>query len=59
MPAVSRAQRKLFAVAEHHPEQVSSKNKGVLGMSKEKLSHFSSTSEKGLPYKKNLLKKHK
>lgn len=49
MPATSRAQRQLFAIAEHHPEQVSAKNAGVLKMSHQQLHDFAATSEKGLP----------
>ena len=46
MPAVSSGQRALMALAEHHPEKVSKKNKGVLKMSKKQLHDFAST--KGL-----------
>ncbi len=49
MPAVSEKQRELFAIAEHHPGEVSKKNKGVLKMSHQQLHDFAST--KGL--KKN------
>ena len=49
MPAVSKAQRRLLAIAEHHPEKVSDKNKGVLKMSKNQLHDYASTSEKNLP----------
>ena len=49
MPAKSVKQRRLMGLAEHHPEKVFKKNRGVLGMSKEDLSDFASTKEKGLP----------
>jgi hypothetical protein len=49
MPAVSKAQRKLFAIAEHHPEQVRPENRDVLKMNVSELARFASTSEKGLP----------
>jgi hypothetical protein len=49
MPAVSEAQRRLMAIAEHHPEEVKSKNKGVLSMSHKQLHDFAATSEKHLP----------
>lgn len=49
MPAKSEAQRKLMAIAEHHPEKVNPENRGVLEMSKKDLHDFASTSEKGLP----------
>ena len=52
MPAISKAQRKLAAMAKHAPEKVSKKNKGVLDMTGKQLSDFASTSEKGLPKKK-------
>jgi hypothetical protein len=46
MPAVSEKQRKLMAIAEHHPEKLHAKNKGVLKMSKSQLRDFSTTAEK-------------
>lgn len=49
MPAKSEAQRRLMAIAEHHPEKVFARNRGVLGMSKSKLHEFARTKEKGLP----------
>jgi hypothetical protein len=41
-----------MAIAEHHPSEVSAKNRGVLSMSRQQLHDFASTTEKGLPYKK-------
>ena len=52
MPAKSKAQRRLMAMAEHHPEQLQGENRGVLEMGKEKLHDFSTTKEKGLPKRK-------
>lgn len=49
MPASSVAQRKLMGLAEHHPEEVSAANRGVLGMSHSQLHDFAATSDKGLP----------
>lgn len=49
MPAVSKNQRVAMAIAEHHPEKLSGKNKGLLKMSKGQLHDFASTKEKGLP----------
>lgn len=49
MPSVSKAERQLMAIAEHHPEEVSAKNRGVLKMNHEQLHDFASTKEKGLP----------
>ena len=45
-PAVSEAQRKLMAIAEHHPSEVQKANRGVLSMSKAQLHDFAAT--KGL-----------
>ena len=52
MPALSKKQRELMAIAEHHPSKVSKKNRGVLKMSKKQLHDYASTKEKGLPKKK-------
>jgi hypothetical protein len=46
MPAVSEKQRKLMAIAEHHPEKLYKKNKAVAKMSKQQLHDYAST--KGL-----------
>lgn len=51
MPAVSKKQRIMMAIAKHHPEKLYARNKGVLGMSQEQLHEFASTKEKGLPAK--------
>ena len=49
MPSVSIKQRRLMAIAEHHPSEVSSKNRGILAMSHQQLHDFADTSEKNLP----------
>lgn len=49
MPSDSKAQRQLMAIAEHHPEEVSAKNRGVLKMTHQQLHDFAATKEKGLP----------
>ena len=49
MPATSRAQRIAMAIAEHHPEQLHARNRGMLEMSKTQLHEFAATREKGLP----------
>ncbi len=49
MPARSTAQRRLMAIAEHHPSEVYAKNRGVLGMTHGQLRDFASTPEKRLP----------
>lgn len=38
-----------MAIAEHHPGEVSDKNRGVLKMSHSQLHDFADTKEKGLP----------
>ena len=42
MPAVSEAQRRLMAMAEHNPSAVSKKNRGVLKMTAQQLHDFAS-----------------
>lgn len=49
MPAVSTAQREAIAIAEHHPEQLYARNRGLLKMKHKDMHDFASTSEKGLP----------
>ena len=49
MPAKSKAMRKAAAIAEHHPEQLYERNKGLANMSLSSLHHFAATSEKNLP----------
>jgi hypothetical protein len=49
MPAVSVAQRTAMAIAEHHPEKLYARNKGLKKMSHQQLHEFASTSEKNLP----------
>jgi hypothetical protein len=49
MPAVSKAQRIAMVIAEHHPEELYARNKGLAKMSKSKLHEFTDTKEKGLP----------
>jgi hypothetical protein len=51
MPSVSVKQRELMAIAEHHPSEVSAKNRGVLKMSHQQLHDFASTKESSLPEK--------
>lgn len=52
MPAESKKQRRLMAIAEHHPSEVSAKNRGVLSMTHQQLHDFAATPEKSLPGKK-------
>lgn len=59
MPAVSKNQRIAMAIAEHHPEELNEKNKGLLSMSKSQLHDFAATPEKGLPQKVSKYKPYK
>ena len=54
MPSVSEKQREAMAIAEHHPDKLYSKNKGLLKMSHKQLHEFAAT--KGLSKHKS---KHK
>lgn len=49
-PAVSSKQRKMMAIAEHHPEKLYARNRGALSMKKSQLHDFAAT--KGLGRKK-------
>lgn len=49
MPSVSQAQQQLMAIAEHHPEEVKKKNRGILRMTKTQLHDFAATPSKELP----------
>lgn len=49
MPATSQAQQRAMAIAEHSPEKLQGKNKGLLKMSHKQLHDFASTPRKGLP----------
>lgn len=49
MPAKSQAQQIAMAIAEHHPEQLNEKNKGLADMTHQQLHEFASTPRKDLP----------
>lgn len=49
LPSESKSERRLMAIAEHHPDEVYAKNRGVLKMSQSQLHDFASGSEKGKP----------
>ena len=49
MPAESVAQQQAMAIAEHHPEKLYKKNRGLLKMSHKQLHDFAATKHKGLP----------
>lgn len=51
MPAKSKKQRRMMAIAEHHPKELYARNRSALKMSKAQLSEFAETKEKGLPKK--------
>jgi hypothetical protein len=46
MPATSEAQRRLFAIAEHHPSQLYKENRGLARLPHKTLHEFAAT--KGL-----------
>ncbi len=50
-PAVSKKQLIAMRIAEHTPEKLYKRNKGMADMSQKDLHDFASTSEKGLPDK--------
>ena len=52
MPALSKAQRTVMAIAEHAPGKLYKRNRGLLKMSHEQLHDFADTPEKGLPERK-------
>jgi len=49
VPAKSRAQQIVMAIAEHHPEKLHKENKGLLDMSHKQLHEFASTPRHNLP----------
>jgi len=51
MPAPSVAMRIATAIAEHHPEKLYKRNRGLLKMTHKQQHEFASTKESGLPYK--------
>jgi len=51
MPAKSKKQQMMMAIAEHEPEKLYARNKGVLKMSHRQLHDFASTKRKRLAMK--------
>ena len=49
MPAVSQAQQRAMAIAEHAPDKLNPENKELLKMSHKQLHDFAATPRKGLP----------
>lgn len=56
MPAVSKKQQMVMAIAEHEPEKLYKRNQGLLGMSQAQLSEYASTKRKNLPVIKKKVK---
>ena len=56
MPATSKKQRRLMAIAEHNPSALYKKNKGVAKMSNTQLHDFAKTKESKLPSKSKVKK---
>ena len=54
MPAKSKAQQIAMAIAEHNPNKLYKRNRGMKKMSHQQLHDYASTKRKGLP---NLLGK--
>lgn len=52
MPAESKAQQAVMAIAEHDPSKLNPKNRGVLKMSHSQLHDFAATPKKSLPQHK-------
>lgn len=57
MPAVSKKQQMVMAIAEHSPEKLYGKNRGLLKMSHKQLHDFAHTKRKGLPRSKRSRRK--
>jgi hypothetical protein len=51
VPAESKKQQMATAIAEHEPEKLYARNKGLLKMSHKQLHEFAATPRKGLPSK--------
>lgn len=49
MPSVSKAQQKAMAIAEHNPDELYARNKGLANMTHSQLHDFAATKTKKLP----------
>lgn len=58
MPAVSKKQRRAMAIAEHHPEELYERNRGLLKMTRGQLHDYASTKEFRLPTSKRRKRNH-
>jgi len=56
MPATSKKQRRAMAIAEHAPEKLYARNKGMAMMGKKELHMMASTPEHGLPMRNTMSK---
>jgi len=52
MPSVSKAQAIAMSIAEHEPEKLYARNRGLLKMKVSQLHDFASTPRNGLPKRK-------
>ena len=52
MPAKSKKQQRMMAIAKHSPSKLYKRNRAVLKMSKKDLSDYARTKRKGLPLRK-------
>jgi len=51
MPVKSKKQRRAIVIAEHAPEKLYKRNRGLKKMTKKDMHDYASTPEKGLPNK--------
>lgn len=49
MPAVSKAQRRAIAIAEHRPDELYARNRSLLSMTHKQKHEFADTKETNLP----------
>lgn len=49
MPAVSKKQQIAMAIAEHHPEELYARNRGLTQMTHQQLHDFAATKRSSLP----------
>lgn len=57
MPAKSKKQQMMMAIAEHEPGKLYKRNRGVLKMGHTKLHEFAATKRKGLPEEKEFVRR--
>uniref|UniRef100_A0A6M3K5L8 DUF3008 domain-containing protein n=1 Tax=viral metagenome TaxID=1070528 RepID=A0A6M3K5L8_9ZZZZ len=59
LPAKSKSQQRLMAMAKHSPSKIKKKNRGVLKMTDKQLSEYAKTKTKDLPKKVSSKRKKK